>query len=347
VGSTWAAFYLAKGREYMNIPVCKSKVGIVIIGRNEGQRLIGCLDSLSLLNIDFKHIVYVDSGSNDGSQAVAEKFGAICLHLDMTLPFSAARARNEGWRYLAQHHSDIEFIQFIDGDCLLQPSWLPAALQHLLNTPKVAIVCGRRRELYPKKSIYNQFCDDEWGTPIGPALACGGDALMRLAALQDVNGYTDYFIAGEEPELCYRMRQLNWQIFRLDEEMTLHDANITHFKQWWKRANRAGFAFALSAKEHGQGNEKFGIRQAMRSMVWSGLLIAILLVSLFSPVFLFALFIFPLQIIRMFFKQQDKSFYGFISCFFLMLSKLPEALGVIELLIKTVKKQDYTIIEYK
>jgi GT2 family glycosyltransferase len=331
----------------MNITTCKKNIGIVIIGRNEGQRLIRCLDSLKGLNVECKHIVYVDSGSNDGSQAAAEKFGAICLRLDMTLPFSAARARNEGWRYLAQHHSDIEFIQFIDGDCLLQANWLPAALQHLVNTPNVAIVCGRRRELHPDKSIYNQFCDDEWNTPIGPALACGGDALMRVPALQDVNGYTDYFIAGEEPEMCYRMRQSNWHIFRLDEEMTLHDANITHFRQWWKRANRAGFAFALSAKEHGQGNEKFGVRQALRSLIWSGLLVVILMASIVWPVFLFALLIFPLQIIKMFLTQQNKSLYSFISCFFLMISKLPEALGVIELLIKTLKKQDYTIIEYK
>jgi GT2 family glycosyltransferase len=307
--STWAAFYLAKGRKYMNIQVCKSKVGIVIIGRNEGQRLIRCLDSLVGLNIDLKHIVYVDSGSNDGSQAVAEKFGAICVHLDMTLPFSAARARNEGWRYLAQHHSDIEFIQFIDGDCLLQATWLPTALQYLVNNLNVAVVCGRRRELHPDKSIYNRFCDDEWSTAIGPALACGGDALMRVAALQEVNGYTDYFIAGEEPEMCYRMRQRNWQIFRLDKEMTLHDANITHFRQWWKRANRAGFAVALSAKEHGQGNEKFGVRQVLRSLVWSGLLVVILMASIVWPVFLFALLIFPLQIIRMFLTQQQKSLY--------------------------------------
>ncbi|MFT6269929.1 MAG: glycosyltransferase involved in cell wall biosynthesis [Alphaproteobacteria bacterium] len=324
-----------------------NKAGIVIIGRNEGQRLISCLKSISGLNIDFKHVVYVDSGSNDGSQSAAENFGAICLNLDMTCPFSAARARNEGWRYLTEHYSIIEFIQFIDGDCLLQSEWLQQALQHLIKTPRTAVVCGRRREIYPEKSIYNQFCDDEWSTPIGPTLACGGDALMRVKALQDVDGYTNYFVAGEEPEMCYRMRQRNWQIFRLDAEMTLHDANITHFKQWWKRANRAGFAFALSAKEHGKGNEKFGVRQASSSLAWSGLLIGVLLLSLFSPAMLFAVLIFPFQIIRLFLRQQYKSFYGFKSCFFLMISKLPEALGVMELIVKTIKKQDYTIIEYK
>jgi GT2 family glycosyltransferase len=331
----------------MNTASYTNKVGIVIIGRNEGQRLISCLNSMSRLNIDFKHVVYVDSGSSDGSQPAAEKSGARCLNLDMAVPFSAARARNEGWRYLTQHYTAIEFIQFIDGDCLLQPNWLQQALQQLIQTPSAAVVCGRRREIYPEKSLYNQFCDDEWSTPIGRTTACGGDALVRVKALQDVGGYTNYFIAGEEPEMCYRMRQRNWQIYRLDEEMTLHDANIIHFRQWWRRANRAGFAFALSAKEHGQGDEKFGVRQASSSLVWSGFLAGILLLSLFSPYTLFVLFIFPFQIIRLFLKQKERSLYGFKSCFFLMISKLPEALGVMELIIKTIKKQDYKIIEYK
>jgi glycosyltransferase involved in cell wall biosynthesis len=325
----------------------ESKVGIVIIGRNEGQRLISCLDSLTGLLKYFNHIVYVDSGSDDGSQSAAEKVGAICLNLDMTRPFSAARARNEGWRYLTQRYPEIEFIQFIDGDCLLQPGWLHEALQQITKMPRAAVICGRRREIYPDKSIYNQFCDDEWNTPIGKALACGGDALIRVAALQDVNGYTEHFIAGEEPEMCYRMRKKNWGVFRLDTEMTLHDANITHFTQWWKRANRAGFAFALSAKEHGKGSERFGVHQTLRSLVWSGLLVGILLLGLFSPVMLLALLIFPLQVIKIFLKQKERSLYGLKSCIFLMISKFPEAIGVVELMIKTLRKQNYTIIEYK
>ena len=147
--------------------------------------------------------------------------------------------------------------------------------------------------------------------------------------------------------MCYRLRQNNWKIFRLDEEMTLHDANITRFSQWWKRANRAGFAFALSAKEHGKNNEKFGVHRTLRSLVWSGALFGILLLSFFTPLILLALFIFPLQITKMFLKQKDKTQYGFKSCVFLMLSKLPEALGVLQLVTKTLTKQDYTIIEYK
>jgi GT2 family glycosyltransferase len=322
----------------------KLKIGVVIIGRNEGQRLINCLNSVD----PKKNVaVYVDSNSTDNSVGLAKSMGAVVLNLDMTKPFSAARARNFGWQHLISQHCEIEYIQFIDGDCELQPKWLKQAHHFLDNNKEYAIVCGRRRERFPEATFYNQFCDDEWNTPIGDALSCGGDALIRTICLQEVGGYKNFFVAGEEPEMCYRLRQNNWKIYRLDEEMTLHDANITRFTQWWKRANRAGFAFALSAKEHGKDYEKFGVHRTLRSLVWSGLLLSVLLLSLFSPLILLTLLVFPLQIVKMFLKQKEKTLYGLKSCVFLMLSKLPEALGVLELIIKTLRKKDYTIIEYK
>jgi glycosyltransferase involved in cell wall biosynthesis len=321
-----------------------NNIGVVIIGRNEGQRLVNCLNSV---NPKTNVVVYVDSNSSDNSVENASNAGADVINLDMSKPFSAARARNTGWKVLLQHYPAIEYIQFIDGDCELKPEWLKNAFEFLSQNESYAIACGRRRERYPGATLYNQFCDDEWDTPIGEALACGGDALIRKKCLIEVNGYKDFFIAGEEPEMCYRLRQNNWKICRLDREMTLHDANITRFSQWWKRANRSGFAFALSAKEHGRGKEKFGVRRAIRPLIWTGLLVSILLLSIMNPLVLFALLLFPLQIIKMFLKQKDKSLYGFKSCAFLMISKLPEALGVLELMMKTFKKQDYTIIEYK
>jgi GT2 family glycosyltransferase len=324
--------------------IVAKNIGVVIIGRNEGQRLINCLNSVNPKN---NAVVYVDSHSSDSSVENARIAGADVINLDMSKPFSAARARNTGWQFLLAHYSDIEFIQFIDGDCELQNTWLEQAHNFLIEHTPYAIVCGRRRERYPNASLYNQFCDDEWNTPVGDALACGGDALIRAQCLIEVDGYKDFFVAGEEPEMCYRLRQESWQIYRLDEDMTLHDANITKFSQWWKRASRAGFAYALTAKEHGKSSERFGVRNALRSLIWSGLLGCIVLLSIIEPVMLFALLIYPLQIIKMYLKQKDKSLYGFKSCAFLMLSKLPEALGVLELMMKIFKKQDYTIIEYK
>ena len=98
-----------------------------------------------------------------------------------------------------------------------------------------------RRELYPEHSIYNRLCDIEWNTPVGLVKACGGDALMRVAAFEEVQGFNEALIAGEEPELCLRFRNQQWNILRIDCEMTRHDANILTFSAWWKRNIRGGY----------------------------------------------------------------------------------------------------------
>ncbi len=243
-------------------------VGVVAIGRNEGERLTQCLHSLTGR---VSHVVYVDSGSTDGSQELAQSVGAEVVELTSDRPFSASRARNAGAARLAEIAPELQFVQFLDGDCTLAEDWLAAALAAMDSDPRNAVICGRRRERHRSRSLYNRLCDMEWNTPIGEARACGGDALMRLAALQQVGGFDETVIAGEEPELCVRLRQRNWKIQRIDAEMTLHDAAMLHFRQWWLRMKRAGHAYAEGAARHGSGPDQH-YRQESRSIWWWGLL---------------------------------------------------------------------------
>ncbi len=213
-------------------------IGAVAIARNEGERLQRCLRSLAGR---CEVIVYVDSGSTDGSVAFARSVGAEVVELDMSSPFSMARARNAGIARLRECRPGIRLVQLVDGDCELVGTWLGQARAWLEAHPRSAAVCGRRRERYPAKSVYNRLCDTEWNTPVGPALSCGGDALMRIEALAAVGGYNESLIAGEEPELCLRLRQAGWGIDRIDAEMTLHDAAILAFGAWWRRTLRGGY----------------------------------------------------------------------------------------------------------
>lgn len=175
-------------------------VGVVAIGRNEGDRLVRCLISTKVCARD---IVYVDSNSTDGSIEAAERMGAYVLKLDLSRPFTAARARNEGYSALKSLNSDIRFVQFIDGDCTLATGWLETARTFLEGRKDIAVVCGRRRERQPDASIYNYLCDLEWDTPVGEAPGCGGDALVRVEAFEAVEGFRPYLIAGEEPESAF------------------------------------------------------------------------------------------------------------------------------------------------
>jgi GT2 family glycosyltransferase len=241
------------------------RIGVVVIGRNEGDRLRECLASLA----DFSsQLVYVDSGSTDGSQDLARDLGAEVVSLDMSQPFTAARARNAGYERLLARAIGLEFVQFVDGDCRVAEGWIESAAKELENRPDVAIVCGRRRERDPQRSVYNLLCDMEWNTPVGEADECGGDALVRASALGEVNGYDPCVIAGEEPELCVRLRERGWKILRIEAEMTLHDAAMTRYRQWWKRTVRSGHALAERAALHGAGPFRDCVKQRRSTLFW-------------------------------------------------------------------------------
>ncbi|MGC4063110.1 MAG: glycosyltransferase [Polyangiaceae bacterium] len=242
-----------------------SRTGIVIIGRNEGERLRACLKSVAGEN---RVVVYVDSGSTDGSRTVAEGLGARVVDLDCSVPFTAARARNRGFEELLAMHPELELVQFVDGDCEVQKEWLALAESTLDAAPHVAVVCGRRRERFPDASIYNRLCDIEWNTPVGEALACGGDAMFRVSVLRSVGGYDPSLIAGEEPELCLRIRRLGFKILRIDAEMTLHDAAMTTFRQFLKRAQRTGYAYAEGAARYGSAPERHWVREQRNGLFW-------------------------------------------------------------------------------
>ncbi|MEM8672356.1 MAG: glycosyltransferase [Cyanobacteria bacterium P01_G01_bin.67] len=252
-------------------------LGIVAIGRNEGDRLRQCLHSVVNLVND---IVYVDSGSTDGSIFMAKSLGVKVLQLDLSRPFTAARARNEGFTYLISNNPQLRFVQFVDGDCEIAEGWLQSAYDLISNKPELAVICGRRRERFPTQSIYNLLCDIEWNTPVGETDACGGDSIMRISAFRQVKGFNSTLIAGEEPELCLRLRHQGWKILRHDAEMTLHDAQITRFKQWWQRSLRAGHAYAEVFNLHAGNKENYWAKENKSILLW-GLILPLLILGLF------------------------------------------------------------------
>ncbi|MEL7114018.1 MAG: glycosyltransferase [Pseudomonadota bacterium] len=315
-------------------------VAAIAIGRNEGDRLKACLASLQGKAAP---IIYVDSGSTDGSVEAAVAAGAEVVTLDMAQPFTAARARNAGLARLAEIDPKGGYVQFLDGDCALREGWIEAALAEIETESDLAVVCGRRRERFPEDSIWNQLTDDEWNTPVGEAIACGGDALMRRAALEAVGGYRDDLIAGEEPEMCFRMRAMGWRIVRIDAEMTWHDAALTKLSQWWTRNTRAGHAYAESAALHGTSPEKFRLAQTRRAVLWGAVLPVLAVVGLpFTPWSLLLLLAYPAQLLRL--MGRGMPLYR---AFFLILGRIPEAQGIAKYHMGRLLGRRQALIEYK
>lgn len=322
------------------------KIGVVVIGRNEGERLRRCL--ASVVGPD-RAVVYVDSGSTDGSVAMAHALGVAAVELDMSIPFTAARARNAGFQRLRERLPELACVQFVDGDCELAAGWLAQAAAWLDAHPEVAMVCGRLRERHPERTIYNRLCDMEWDAPTGAAKACGGNAMARAAPFAAATGYRPELIGGEEPELCLRLRSQGWKIWRLEHEMALHDAAMTRFGQWWRRNVRNGYVFAESAFLHGRMPERHGVRESRRAWIWG---LAIPLGTLAATASwgawgLLPLATYPVQIMRLGLRGKRSVPDNCLWAAFNVLGKFPELAGQIKFQANRMAGRTSRLIEYK
>jgi GT2 family glycosyltransferase len=332
------------------------QVGVVVIGRNEGDRLKRCLRSLKN---DCPIMVYVDSGSADDSVQFARSLHVDVVDLDLSRPFTMARGRNEGFFRLCALYPQIEFVQFVDGDCEVAAGWISAAKACLKGNADVVAVCGRRREQAPHASRFNLLCDLEWDKAPGETRSCGGDAMFRIGPLKDVGGYNEQMIAGEEGDLCFRLRARGWKVLRINHEMTRHDAAITSWSQWIKRAIRGGHAFAEGAFLHGASDERYNVRSTRSALFWGALVplfcLLMLAAALLShPLILVAMAVPILGYLFLGYRVYRESRYrgrrwevALMSAWFCLIAKTPEAIGVLQFRINRLCGRRSQLIEYK
>jgi GT2 family glycosyltransferase len=321
------------------------KFGVIVIGRNEGERLKRCLQSVS----SAAAIVYVDSGSTDGSAKWVRDQHIEVVELDMSLPFTAARARNAGFRHLRLIAPDLFYVQFVDGDCELSASWPECAVSFLESHTDIGAVCGTLRERFPQQSVYNWLCDREWDGPAGEVRATGGIVMIRMNAFDTVGGYREDVIAAEDDELCFRMRATGWRIWRLGCEMGIHDAAMTRFDQWWQRSIRTGYAFAQGAYLHGASPEHHFVWESRRAWLWG---VWLPLVCLFAGLMLGSwgwavVFIYPLQMLRQAVRNPGELRDRARLSVFQVLGRFPEGWGQVKFLCDRLLRRQPRLIEYK
>lgn len=321
-------------------------VDLVLIGRNEGPRLVAGLASAQG---QARRIVYVDSGSTDASVSEALRAGAEVVNLDMSVPFTAARARNAGFAALEASGPAPEFVQFVDGDCTLVPGYLEQARAHLKETDKLAMVTGWRSEIHRDASIYNQLCDWEWRRPAGIIDACGGDMMVRADAFRQVEGFDPTVIAAEDDEFCTRLRKAGWLLERIPVEMTRHDAAMHSFGQWWQRAVRTGHGFAQVGALH----PDYFQRERQRAWAWAaglpmGALFLILWLGPWAILPFLAIYVFSwMRTARGLERSGLPKPEARRHALLLTLSKFPNLIGMLRFYWRRFRNAQMRIIEYK
>ena len=326
-------------------------IGIVVIGRNESQRLLLSLQSMQSSNCP---LIYVDSGSTDHSVSIAKPLVDSVLELDPAKPFSAARARNEGFERLTSLFPALELIQFVDGDCELSEGWPEAAKQSMLSDTGRAVVIGHLQECNPDFSIYNRLCAMEWKSPVGDVKnfgALGGIFMVRANVFRTLDGFNTDVIAGEDSEFGVRLSLAGYRVTKINHEMAIHDANMTTFAQWWTRSVRAGHAIGQRAHLNGKTTVKDCVRERKSTLFW-GILVPLLALLLLVPtggastLLLLAYIALALKVYLFRRKQSESVSDAIVYAKFTVLGKLANGLGLLKFYFNTLK-QRYEIIEYK
>ncbi|MDB5809266.1 MAG: hypothetical protein JWN94_1388 [Betaproteobacteria bacterium] len=326
-------------------------LGVVVIGRNEGERLVKCLASVRTAAYP---TVYVDSGSSDHSVAVAQSYGTEVVALDPARPFSAARARNEGHAHLLKRFPTIRFVQFIDGDCTLIDGWLEAAVAALEADPRRAAVIGHLFERHADATPYNRLCALEWKSRPGDLENFGGligIAVIRSAVLVQLGGYNPQVIAGEDSELGVRMGLAGYKITKLEQPMATHDANMISFQQWWRRAVRSGHAIGQRAHLNGKSALRDAMRERNSAVFWgivlpAGILLTAVPTRGLSFIALGAYAMQGYRIYRGRRRSGDTPADAMLYTKFVLLAKFAHAVGLARFFANRAVHR-YEIIEYK
>lgn len=292
------------------------RLSIVVIGHNEERCLKGSLNSALLIDFPQKdfEVIFVDSNSTDNSVKIAREMGIKTLEINGGRP-TAALARNTGWKSARGKN-----ILFLDGDTFLDPSFPKKALK-VLGNEKIGVVFGHLRELHPERSPYNRVFDLDWNPKPGFVNYCGGNALIKREVLEKVGGFNTHLFAGEEPEMCHRIKSLGYEILHCEDPMAKHDIDITSFGQYWRRCYRTGYAYAALFQLLGSQGSGLWKRKSLHNLVKAGLFYALFAAALWLSVHLRSLLpLFCAGLIPLFFilrtaLHMAKKNHDFKTCF--------------------------------
>lgn len=315
-------------------------IGVVIIGRNEGKHLKECLIPLAGQK---SPILYVDSASSDNSVAIARQSGVEVLQLDASCPMSPAIARNSGAKRILELNPHLQYIQFVDGDTVLEKNWLSEGQKIFKERNDVAIVSGDLKEKNDTSSIYKQVSSMEWMRHPGEIQHCGGNCMVRATIFRNVKGFNTDILSGEDTEFCLRIRRLRWKIFHTPQIMGVHNSHVDTFPTFWKRSMRTGYAYQQISQMYINDPEKLFVKENRSNWIFGGLipLAALFLIPFTSGWSLLLLLAYPLLIVKIYLNinQQIPPKMAFLYSVHCAMMKIPGFIGALQFIFR--KKPDY------
>jgi GT2 family glycosyltransferase len=233
-------------RTFAELPVSRDlplpPVSVVVCSHN-GERTLGdCLDGLEALEYPDFEVIVVDDGSTDGTAAIATQHG---FRVITTRHQGLASARNTGLSAATG-----EIVAYIDDDARPDPDWLTFLATSFLTTSHVGI--GGPNVEYPGDGEVAECVAKAPGGPVHVLVSDteaehlpGCNCAFRKAALEGVGGFdTRFWAAGDDVDLCWRLRDEGWTLGFSPGAVVWHHARAS-LRAYWRQQVGYGKAEAL------------------------------------------------------------------------------------------------------
>ena len=227
-----------------------TSVSVVIVTRNERERVRGCIESVLTLceGVD-SEVILVDSNSSDGTVEVATEYPITVLQIPTDDLSTPGAGRQVGFR-----HASGDLVLFVDGDIHVSDGWLEGAIRTVEQSPDVAGVDGVLAESEAdgdsseEKESSTRETDRAEGDPerVDHLL---GVALYDADALEAVGGFDPWLDAMEDIDLGYRLRRAGYRLLRLPAVVGSHPKSVGYGEI--RRRWQSGYMYGI-----GQGLRK-------------------------------------------------------------------------------------------
>ncbi len=276
-------------------------VSIIIKTLNEEQRIAAAIESaLAALPDGQVEVIVSDSGSTDRTVEIASTYPVRVVQIEAPARASCGLGPQLGFQYSTQ-----PFICLIDGDMIIEPDFIPAALQYMAEHPETGGVTGHVVDQILESLEFQRRARRQ--TPekqAGNIDRMNGGGLYRRAAIEQAGYFSDRNLHGhEEFDAGVRLRTHGWKLYRLDRPFVQHFGySMNAYKlltRRWKSKYLRGTGEVLRAAV-GQPHWQNVIKELPELRLWGAVyvwwlvVIAALLLGFVTPWALVAALVFAL-----------------------------------------------------
>jgi|GEM_PF-2588379 len=199
--------------------VSETKYSIIIVGYNEGEKILDLIRGVIERINQSIEVIFVDNGLDEAVTADIRKYGTI-TYIKTGQNIGCSTARNIGAAYAVG-----DIIIFIDGDGLIHEDTFTNIDRLFAGMPDTIALRGRVRPREEKEQLSMPSHYDLGRERLKSFIDAEGISAWKRNVFCEVGGFEDSLAGGEGIVLCYRMVE----IYGYPEDQFIYDPSIILF----------------------------------------------------------------------------------------------------------------------